>query len=279
MPNDEISIQAPALDGAKNPPLRGVNSGSKAGVTGVNHEKKSRGVLGGTDAVFGQPAGVYGESPNQGVFGHAKDASGTGVYGHTLGKRIDENTVEGAGVRGESEQGAALKGQCFGEGIAVLGIGGRLAGRFEGDVEVTGDIRLANADCAEDFTVACSASVKPGYVMVIGASGLLEPCEEAYCRRVVGVVSGAGSYKPGLILDNQGPRPERKPVALMGKVYCWVDASYGAISAGDMLTTSPTFGHAMLAADAINSFGSVLGKALQSHTEGCALVPLLVCLQ
>ncbi|RYZ95385.1 MAG: hypothetical protein EOO68_18630 [Moraxellaceae bacterium] len=116
-------------------------------------------------------------------------------------------------------------------------------------------------------------------MMVIGANGLLEPCEEAYCRRVVGVVSGAGSYKPGLILDNQGPSPERKPVALMGKVYCWVDASYGAICAGDMLTTSPTLGHAMLAADTVNSFGSVLGKALQPHTQGCALVPLLVCLQ
>lgn len=279
MPNDEMLIHAPALDGAKNPPVRGVNSGLKAGVTGVNHEQNSRGVLGGTDAVFSQPAGVYGESPNQGVFGHSTDPVGTGVYGHTLGKRIDDNRVEGAGVRGETELGAAVKGQCFGDGIAVLGVGGRLAGRFEGDVEVTGDIRLANADCAEDFTVACSTTAEPGYVMVIGASGLLEPCDEAYCRRVVGVVSGAGSYKPGLILDNQGQTPDRKPVALMGKVFCWVDASYGAINAGDMLTTSPTLGHAMLAADPANSFGAVLGKALQPHSQGRALVPLLVCLQ
>ena len=279
MPNDEISILAPALDGAKNPPLRGVNSGSNAGVTGVNHDKDSRGVLGGTDAVFKQPAGVYGESPNQGVFGHSTEASGTGVYGHAVGKRIDENTVEGAGVRGESEQGAALKGQCFGDGIAIHGIGGRLAGRFEGDVEVTGDIRLTNADCAEDFTVDCSTQAEPGYVMVIGEGGLLEPCDEAYCRRVVGVVSGAGSYKPALILDNQGQANDRKPVALMGKVFCWVDASYGAIKAGDMLTTSPTLGHAMLAKDPVSAFGSVLGKSLQSHTQGCALVPLLVCLQ
>jgi hypothetical protein len=28
-----------------------------------------------------------------------------------------------------------------------------LAGYFEGDVEVTGDIRLTNADCAEDFDI------------------------------------------------------------------------------------------------------------------------------
>jgi len=41
-----------------------------------------------------------------------------------------------------------------------------LAGRFEGDVEVTGDIRSVNADCAEDFDVA-EESVEAGTVMVL----------------------------------------------------------------------------------------------------------------
>jgi hypothetical protein len=57
-------------------------------------------------------------------------------------------------------------------------------------------------------------------------------------------------------------------MALIGKVYCKVDARYSAIEMGDLLTTSPTRGYAMKAADPVRAFGSVLGKALQGLARG-----------
>ena len=65
----------------------------------------------------------------------------------------------------------------------------------------------------------------------------------------------------------------------MGKVYCQVDASYAAVAAGDLLTTSPTAGFAMRASDRQRAFGAVVGKALKPLASGRGLVPILVTLQ
>jgi hypothetical protein len=65
----------------------------------------------------------------------------------------------------------------------------------------------------------------------------------------------------------------------MGKVYCKVDASYGEIEVGDLLTTSPTHGQAMKVIDPLKAFGSVIGKALRPFKEGQGLIPILIALQ
>jgi hypothetical protein len=148
-----------------------------------------------------------------------------------------------------------------------------------GDIEVTGDIFLSNADCAEDFDISTLQIVEPGTVMVIDSEGMLCPSDRPYDKRVAGVVSGAGSYKPGLILDKQKSSTNRMPIGLMGKVYCKVDASYGAIEVGDLLTTSPTKGHAMRTDDPMKAFGAVIGKALGSLASGEGLIPILIALQ
>ncbi|WP_445372354.1 hypothetical protein ACH518_06845 [Methylomonas sp. HW2-6] len=147
-----------------------------------------------------------------------------------------------------------------------------------GNIAVDGDIRLLNADCAEDFDI-CDADIEAGTVMVLGDDGSLHPSSQAYDKRVAGVVSGAGQYQPGIVLDKQPTGKPRKPIALMGKVYCKVDAAFGAIDAGDLLTTSPTPGHAMKAGDAARAFGTVIGKALRPFADGQGLVPVLVALQ
>jgi hypothetical protein len=138
---------------------------------------------------------------------------------------------------------------------------------------------LANADCAEDFDVADPTLIEPGTVMVLGEEGKLKQSQTAYDKKVAGVISGAGTYKPGLILDKQEFSKNRMPIALMGKVYCKVDASHGAIEVGDLLTSSPNPGHAMKADDPFKAFGAVIGKALQEHKQGQGLIPILVCLQ
>ena len=116
--------------------------------------------------------------------------------------------------------------------------------------------------------------------MVLAHDGRLEPCEDAYDRRVVGVVSGAGQYRPGIVFDRGESAAEcRVPISIMGKVSCRVDARYGAIRVGDLLTSSPTAGCAMKASDPLQASGSILGKALSPLDDGEDLVEMLVSLQ
>ena len=141
----------------------------------------------------------------------------------------------------------------------------------------TGDIVFKNADLAEEFDVA--TDIEPGTVAVLDQDGTLVISSTAYDKRVVGVVSGAGSYDPGLILDKQEDKTDRMPIALVGKVYCKVDATDAPIEVGDLLTTSHTPGHAMRACDPMQAFGTVIGKALSPLHEGTGMIPIVVALQ
>jgi hypothetical protein len=142
-----------------------------------------------------------------------------------------------------------------------------------------GDIILRNADCAEDFDVADTEESEPGTLMVLDEEGALRQSRRPYDKRVAGVVSGGGDCRPGLVLDRHPPRPNRRPIALMGRVFCKADARYSPIGIGDLLTTSATPGHAMKAADPVKAFGAVIGKALKPLHEGDGLIPILVSLQ
>ena len=108
--------------------------------------------------------------------------------------------------------------------------------------------------------------------------GALRPCRWSYDRRVAGVVSGAGEYRPALVLDRRPGQTGRVPIALLGKVCCKVDATHGPVEVGDLLT----IGYAG-PCDAGRRPGSgvraVIGKALGSFAQGRGLVPVLVALQ
>jgi hypothetical protein len=158
--------------------------------------------------------------------------------------------------------------------LSVLSSAGVETIRIDGN---TGDIRLSGADCAELFRVADGHEAAPGTVLVMDDAAALRPCATAYDKRVAGVVSGAGDYRPGVILDSN--REDGARVALMGKVFCKVDATAGPIQVGDLLTTSPTTGHAMKAEEAHRAFGSVIGKAMAPLPGGRGLIPVLVALQ
>jgi hypothetical protein len=97
-----------------------------------------------------------------------------------------------------------------------------------------------------------------------------------------GVVSVGGQYRSALILDkreNPTTQNKRMPIALLGKVYCKVEAWHSPIVVGDLLTTSDIPGHAMKAEDPTKAFGAVIGKALASLQIGPGLIPVLVALQ
>ena len=280
----------------------GVNTAKGVGVfgtsdgEGVHGETTSNVFVAGVTGVAvnedGIGPGVLGQSNGSGpgVVGRAnKDAGVIGFHGDP---RLQETTVANdgskAGVFGASENGAGVLGYsrdpnspavfAFG-GFRALALGKPLAGWFQGNIQVDGDIFLPGADCAEHFDLAEGELCEVGTVMVIEDGETLKPCAKAYDKKAAGVVSGAGKFKPGIILDKQPSSENRLPIALIGKVCCKVDARFAPIDVGDMLTTSPTAGHAMKADDPHKAFGAVIGKALRAISAGQGLIPILVALQ
>ena len=260
-----------------------------AAVKGDSSDNATPAVLGqhtgGGTGVKGQGhIGVNGDSPDfVGVLGTSQAAHDAAVMG------VND---KGWGVTGRSAQNTGVSGESA-SGIGVHGKGGRLAGFFEGNVKVVGelyvqgnvripaggDLLLEGADCAEQFDVDDLAQIEPGSVLIVRDDGVLEECSSAYDTRVVGVVSGAGKFRPGIVLDNQSSPRRREPIALVGKTYVKIDAGFGPIMPGDLLTTSATPGHAMRASDRTRASGSLLGKALAPLHEGRGLIPILVTLQ
>lgn len=144
-------------------------------------------------------------------------------------------------------------------------------------LEITG-----GADLAEHFDVVGAETLLPGTVVSIDPDqpGRLRVATQPYDRTVAGIVSGAGDVQPGMLMGQAGTLASGQyPVALTGRVYCRVDAAYGAIRPGDLLTTSPTTGHAMKATDAGKAQGAILGKAMTALETGQGLVLVLVSLQ
>ena len=90
---------------------------------------------------------------------------------------------------------------------------------------------------------------------------------------------GPVDYRPGIVLDKKPSQSNRKPIALMGKVYCKADARFSRIEVGNLLTTSSTAGYAMKAQDPYRAFVEVIGKALRQLNTGKGLIPILVALQ
>lgn len=261
-------------------------SGSGAGVqaTSSSGNAISANSTGDTDAIISTSS-----SPNHAALSGVNNSGGYGVWASST----NSGGKGGIGIYGTG----ALHAAQFDGHVQITGELGVISGsapwaidtigpsRFNGDitasgnVTVSGDILLPGSDCAEDFDVDSAADFDPGTVMVLTENGALQTSQNAYDKKVAGVISGAGDYKPGLVLGRCQPPEGRVPLALAGRVYCKADAQYGAIEVGDLLTTSPTAGHAMRAADPLKAFGAVIGKALQPLRSGQGLVPILVGLQ
>lgn len=239
----------------------------EAGISGVALDPG-----GNAPGLYGQARGtgpgVFAENNDKGRGGFFRSAHEEAVYGET--KSVNKAAIAGF-QNNPTSTGAAI----YAEHIAGL-----TAGFFKGNVIVTGDLSFPGADCAEDFTISAGVHAEPGTVMVLGDDGELVPCHAPYDRRVAGVLAGAGSFRPGIVMDRQERADgRRQAVALVGKVFCQADASFGAIATGDLMTTSATEGHAMKAGDPTRAFGAVIGKAMAPLDEGRALIPILIALQ
>jgi hypothetical protein len=168
---------------------------------------------------------------------------------------------------------------------------------LDGEFGITGDpgrvvtpvLQITGgADLSEDFDVAGAEAI-PGMVVCIDEKnpGKLVVSTAAYDPNVAGIVSGAGGVRTGLLMgQKKEPGQEhslvdgKMPVALTGRVYCYVDATAAEIKPGDRLTTSSTPGHAMKVMDSARAEGAVIGKAMTPLAKGDkGLVLVLVNMQ
>jgi hypothetical protein len=202
-----------------------------------------------------------------------------GLYASTAGA--------GQAVRGDAATGVGVVGTT----TSASGYGGYFvntaAGGFalwaDGPMQCKTLKILGGSDLAEPFDVAGGDAVRPGMVVSIDENrpGELKLASEAYDTRVAGVVSGANGLQPGMVMKAEGHEHAdgQQPIAMTGRVWCYVDAAFGSVRPGDRLTTSPTPGHAMKATDAGRCSGAVIGKAMTELKEGKGLVLVLVNLQ
>jgi hypothetical protein len=179
----------------------------------------------------------------------------------------------------------------------------------EGNVFAHGSFRPASMDVAEYFPV--TEPVEPGDLLTVDdrSTDGYRQADAAADSRVLGIVAvepgvllGAGLTRiagadPGLAVELEQARESgdsaeeariwseleerfhrtHAPVALSGTVLCKVDAGYGAIRRGDLLTSSPTPGHAMRADDPLP--GTIVGKALGTLESGTGTIRVLVMLR
>jgi hypothetical protein len=217
-----------------------------------------------TDTSAGIARNIRIQNVNGGINFQAHDQTqfgGSAIYIESRGYHVGIGTTN-------PQQKLDVRGNAIAYSFHATG-GSDFAENFDLNVETTGN-------------EAMTPKAEAGMIVSIdpASPGKLRLSAQAYDRRVAGVISGAGNLKPGMIMGQEGTLADGQyPVALMGRVYCWADASQSAIEPGDLLTTSNTPGHAMKAADAVKAQGAIIGKAMTGLKEGKGLVLVLVNLQ
>ena len=173
--------------------------------------------------------------------------------------------------------GTSAEAIYIGSGLTCCGpdwLGMRITG--DGNAVTSGTFTASRgtafySDLAENVPV--SGPIAPGEVVVVAsmskdfARARFERASRAYDPAVFGVVTDTAAFA-------MGPEAGRSPVGLAGFVRVKVDARYGAIAPGDLLTSSDTPGHAMRAEKDVP--GTVIGKALEPLAEGRGEIVMLV---
>jgi len=252
-------LSGPAIEAYKGGPVDGYDFSYTISASG--------GLVPGFSTIFGSAwagPGVYGRSQNgSGVLGES-GYSGVGPIEDPLNS-LSENT--GAGVLGYSTNGPGIFAwSTITHSLVVSG-----SAYISSDLFVGGTV-TENADIAEYYVAV--GNLEPGDVVVLDpdTSLGLRLSDQPYDTRVAGIIS----TDPAIVLPGA---VDGVPLALVGRVPAKVDASFGAIQVGDLLTTSPTPGHAMLCVDRIQCIGAIIGKALEPLESGTDSIMILVTLQ
>ncbi|MBL7202016.1 MAG: hypothetical protein ISS56_17900 [Anaerolineae bacterium] len=277
------------------------SSGETVGVYGKSTSPHGYGVYG--QSTTG--VGVYGESESDiGVAGRATLDGGIGVLG------LAESASAVAGYFMSDSSGVALIAASTtdedifrverGTGVfaqAVFRVNGLGNVQADGGYHCGNGIDNTAGDLNEDEIAPClyddspadfaemlpaAGGLEPGDVLIVGPDGELALSTEPYQSAVVGVYSTRPSYLGnGVRFGQEG----YAPLAIAGLVPVKACAENGAIAPGDLLTTSSTPGHAMVAEPltvggvTFYPSGVIIGKALEALSGEAGTILVLVTLQ
>jgi len=249
-----------------------------------------RGVYGfGEHGVFGMSR--PGLPQGRGYGGYFTSGTGIGVEGRSTALSSLQN-LYAPGVFGFSEHGVGVMGR---KGSS----GGSVAGFFDGPVIVQGNLTVTGSKSGYVVDVAVNDGPLPlerGDLVVVTGYGepvvgniplvRVRKAETADSRAVVGVVDeayrapalgGLPNAQPESSSDDGIEEGQLLTIVTLGAFQAIkVDASHGAIQAGDLLVTSSTSGHAMRSDNP--RIGTVVGKAMADWAEGAGTIPVMVTL-
>lgn len=210
---------------------------------------------------------------------------GIGINSATAKTHIN-NTANQTALRVDASNGTnAIEVRNTGTGSAT-GLIFRVE-RATGNVYADGSFNGAafntgtGADVAERIDI--TEAVEAGDVVEIDPDtpGKFRKAREALSTRVAGIITAA----PAIVLNNRFNAEEdrwednRPMVALAGRVPVKAIAKYGEIKVGDLLTSSPIPGYAMVCPEAARCIGAIVGKALEPLNEGVGKIEVQVMLR
>jgi len=154
--------------------------------------------------------------------------------------------------------------------------------QIDGNLEVTGDAKFRGPKVgfvADDFHNAADTELERGDLVVLTGEPIAATNDSLIpVPRVQRSSTAYDTCLCGVVSAGAAAGAEGRMVTLGCWTHCKVDADLGAIETGDLLTTSPTPGHAQKASDASRAPGAVLGKALAPLGSGRGVIPILVSL-
>ncbi len=168
---------------------------------------------------------------------------------------------------------------------------GTISIKLDSDWNGSGDSRIVTdeiqieggSDLAERFDLTNPVEeIVPGSLVSLDPknSGKLMISNQAYDRKIVGIVSGANGIKPGILMGQAGSEAYGDQlITLSGRTYVKANTTNGEIRIGDFLTSSDVSGEAMKASRKKKSRGAIIGKAMSSLKAGEGFILVLVNLQ
>lgn len=199
------------------------------------------------------------------------------------------------------------------QGYSYLGTAGSVAGSFHvaGNLSVSGTayLRAKSGYVMDQFINRLDEELEIGDVVVVRDEGAVvyfgqdeaipipevDLTDASYDTRVCGIVCDVHGEvvsdnvaepriyseedKSQIDTGRVGPGQIGHMVTMGAYAHCKVDADIAPIRAGDLLTSSPTRGHAQKVLDRSLALGAIIGKALAPLASGRGRIPILVTLQ